>query len=256
MFSLLKTLGWVDVVEIILVWIFFYYAFILIRGTRAVQVLKGLGILLAITFLAYFLELRLIAWAMDKLWTTFIVVLVILFHPEIRRALARLGQRKLFRFEEGENEPNVIAEVVKAVSKMAALRIGALIVFEREMGLKGHIDTGVIIDSRVSAEALQSIFYPNTPLHDGAVIISQDRLLAASCILPLPPDDMVIDSALGTRHRAAIGLSLETDACIVVVSEETGGVSIVLRGEIESEITEENLRQQLAAYNATGKLTL
>lgn len=255
MLQTLASIGLRDLFEIVVVWAFFYYIFIRIRGTRAVNVLKGLAVLLIITFVADFLQLQLIPWMMNKLWTTFIIILVILFHPEIRRALTRFGQLPFLNFYEREPNERVVEEVVKAAQKMSALRIGALIVFEREMGLKAYVDTGVRIDARVTAELILTVFHPKTPLHDGAIIIAGDSLVAASCILPLPPEDMAIDSKYGTRHRAAIGLSLETDAGIVVISEETGTISIVLRGKLTTDLTPESLQEMLTIYvKGSGEL--
>ncbi len=258
MLATLQAMRLTDVFEIIVVWALFYYTYILIRGTRAVQVVRGLVLLAAVTLAAEMLKLQLLSWALGKLWTTFIIILIILFHPEIRRALARLGERRFFNFAltDHEQEAEVIDETVRAVRRLSNERIGALIAFERETPLKGHVTAGVKIDAQVSTELLHSVFFPKTALHDGAAIVSKGRLALASCILPLPQEGTAIDQKYGTRHRAAIGLSQETDACVLIVSEETGTISIALRGNITTNLNEEALREMLTLYSAGGEVNL
>lgn len=258
MLGALRSIDVVDVLEIVIIWGVFYYAYVLIRGTRAIEALKGLALLGAITLVADWAQLQLISWVMNKLWTTFIVILVVLFHPEIRRALARLGERRFFNFAlpEKEQEQEQIEEMVRAARRLASERIGALVAFERETALKGHVTAGVRLDARLTAELLHSIFFPKTALHDGAVIVAEGRVVAAGCILPLPAEHTVIDQKFGTRHRAAIGLTQETDACVVVVSEETGAISIAMKGNITTDLTEETLREMLTLYVRGGGLGL
>ncbi|HNW92509.1 MAG TPA: diadenylate cyclase CdaA [bacterium] len=258
MLAALRSIDAGDIFEIVVIWVAFYYIYVLIRGTRAIEAIKGLAWLAAITIIADWLQLQLISWVMNKLWTTFIVVLVVLFHPEIRRALARLGERRFFNFAlpEKEQEQEVIEEVARAAQRLSNERIGALIAFERETALKGHITAGVKLDARVTTELLHSIFFPKTALHDGAVLVAKGRVVLAGCILPLPAAHTAIDQKYGTRHRAAIGLSQETDACVVVVSEETGTISIVMKGNITTDLTEESLREMLTLYVGGGELGL
>lgn len=258
MLDVLKSIGIKDIIEIIIIWVVFYYIFVLIRGTRAIEALKGLALLAAITIVADWLQLQLIGWVMNKLWTTFIVVLVVLFHPEIRHALARLGERRFFNFALPEKEPEQeqIEEMVRAAKRLSNERIGALIACERETKLKGHVTAGVRLDARLTAELLHSIFFPKTALHDGAVIVADGRVVAAGSILPLPSEHTVIDQKYGTRHRAAIGLTQETDACVLVVSEETGAISLALKGSITTDLSEDTLREMLTLYVRGGGLGL
>jgi diadenylate cyclase len=232
------------VVDILVVAFIFYKAFMLIRGTRAAQALKGLGILIAISSIAYFGGLQTLDWLLRKFWTWGAVAFIILFAPELKRALARVGRTAAFLGGNLPDEREHIREVVEAAERLAALRAGALIVMAREATLDEFAESGILMDSDVSRELLMTIFYPDTELHDGAVIIRNGRITAASCTLPLSQNRRW-EQSLGTRHRAAIGLTEETDAVVVVVSEETGVISVAMDGEITRYLDPETLYRVL-----------
>lgn len=252
MYKLIHSISILDVIDISIVSMVIYRIFIIIRGTRAIQTLKGLFILIILFFVSFQCHLNTIYWILKNFWTIGLVAFVIVFQPEIRRALAQMGQKQLWLKGFFKREEDLIQEVVKAVKALVVEKIGALIVFERNVGLKNYIESGVRIDSRVSAELIMTIFYPGTSLHDGAIIIKGDQIAAACCLLPLSqnPD---LTSALGTRHRAAIGLSEETDALIVLTSEETGFISLAMGGKLIRNIDEKTLIEMLILYTSAAK---
>ena len=223
------------VIDVLVVTLLFYWLFRLVRGTRAVQVLKGLLVLLITAFIAQRVGLTTFNFLVRGLWQVLILAFVILFAPEIRRALAEVGQRRFFRGFLKEAKPGYIDEIIEAVDILAKKKKGALIALERETGLKTYIETGIKLDSDVSRELLSTIFLPTTPLHDGAVIIQGNRVAAAGCLLPFTrnPD---ISKRMGMRHKAALGLSEETDAVVVVVSEETGRISLAVGGRLTRDL--------------------
>ncbi len=223
------------VIDILVVTILFYWLFRLVRGTRAVQVLKGLLVLLITAFIAQRVGLTTFNFLVRGLWQVLILAFVILFAPEIRRALAEVGQRRFFRGFLKEAEPGYIDEIIEAIDILSKKKKGVLIALERETGLKTYVETGIKIDSDVSRELLSTIFLPTTPLHDGAVIIQGNRVAAAGCLLPFTrnPD---ISKRMGMRHKAALGLSEETDAVVVVVSEETGRISLAVGGRLTRDL--------------------
>ncbi|MCQ6268286.1 diadenylate cyclase CdaA [Fictibacillus sp. WQ 8-8] len=238
-----------QIVDILLVTYVFYKLIMLIRGTKAVQLLKGIVVIVAVWLASSFFELRTMGWLMDKAITYGLLAIIIIFQPELRRALEQLGRGKLFSrsgLADEEEMGNSIDAIVKSTSYMAKRRIGAIISFERETGLTDYVETGIPIHSKLSSELLTNIFVPNTPLHDGAVILRQNEIVAAGCYLPLTESPFV-SKELGTRHRAAIGVSEVTDAITVIVSEETGGISITKNGEIHRNLNEETLRVLLNA---------
>jgi diadenylate cyclase len=232
-------------IDILLVAALFYRMLTLGKGTRSAQMFVGLFVIVLIGFAARYFDLLAVRWIVDSLKTVWLIVFVILFQPELRHALAQFGRTRYFRsFLRGEAY-GVLGEVVRAVESLAKRRHGALIVMERNIGLRNFVETGTRLDARVSAELLVTLFSPGSPLHDGAVIIREDTLIAASCILPLSSNPLSAIS-LGTRHRAALGLSDETDAAIVVVSEQTGAISVAYRGVLYSRLDEGQLRSELA----------
>jgi len=244
--------GLTDLVQIVIVAVGIYYVLRLLARTRAIQMLFGLVLLLAIYFLARLLDLNLISYLMGKLFEYGAIAALIVFQPELRSALARLGQSRMLRLFHQMEQGEVVEELVDAVERLARAKIGAIIALEREVGLDEYAaEQGTRINARVSAELLLSIFSPYGPLHDGATLISGDTILAAGVILPLTQFP-VSDKSLGTRHRAALGLSEETDALVVVVSEETQQISLAHRGRLERGVDSARLREVLAG---TAKVT-
>jgi len=232
----LAAFRWRDAVDIALVAIVIYRVLLMFRGTRAVQMLTGLACLVAGSTLARRLELYSTQWILDNFWSFWVIALVVLFQPELRRALARIGEGRLlanvFRASRAERA-HMIDEIVDALESLTARRIGALIVVERSAALRQYAELGVAIDALVSADLLVSVFLPYSPLHDGAVFVRGNRLVAAGCFVPLSRN-LQIARSLGTRHRAALGISEETDAVAVTASEETGRVTLAVGGVIES----------------------
>lgn len=233
----------VNVVDILAVAYIFYRMILLVKGTRAVQIILGMLILLLVTFIAQVMHLRTLGWLFEKFWYAAVVIVVVVFQPEIRSALAQLGSHRWGKILV-PSELGFVNEVIEAVREFSEKHIGALVVFEQDTGLRNYIETGTIINAHVSKELLSSIFNTKSPLHDGAVIIQNARLIAAGCVLPLShePD---IAKILGTRHRAAVGLSEISDAIVIVVSEETGSVSVSRESRLETGIDIEELRLQL-----------
>ena len=221
--------------EITILWYVIYMMLIFIKGTRTEQLLKGIFIIGAIFVIARQLKLEAISWVMTSLFPLSVIALVIIFQPELRQGLARLGQFGIYQEEEG-----IADDISGAASYLSARKVGALIAIEREAGLKTYIESGVPIEGKVTKELLISIFSSKAPLHDGAVIIERGRIVAAGCLLPLSQETN-ISKSFGTRHRAAIGLSEETDAVCVVVSEETGAVSVTIGGKLMHGVAEDAL---------------
>lgn len=236
------SLVWRPALEIMVLAILFYYLFGFIRGTRAVQVLKGLVILLVIFFLAQRLQLDTVNWILGRVFPVAAIALIILFQPELRRVLASLGGNP-FLPSLGRNEA-VLDAIAQACNILSKKRIGALIAIEDHVGLKNYIESGVKIDSLVTPELLMTFFYPQTPLHDGGAIIQGDHIAAAACLFPLTQQPN-IEKSMGTRHRAALGLSEETDAVVVIVSEETGRISVAIDGKFIEDLDQESLKKIL-----------
>jgi diadenylate cyclase len=227
--SLIPALRWQDALDILIVAYVIYRIFLLIRGTRTVQMVVGL-VLIGLAFVtSQMLGMFTVNWLLNNFLGSLIIILVVIFQADIRRALTRMGAGPSFGIR--GSAARTAEEVAAAAAWLAARRIGALIVIEREVGLSEFAETGRLLDARVSRELLENIFTRGTPLHDGAVIIKGDRIVAAGCLLPLStnPD---VSLSLGTRHRAAIGLTEENDALVTVVSEETGTISIASRGRL------------------------
>ena len=239
------------ITEITILWFCFYVLILYIKGSRTVQVLKGIFIVIVIFFVVQRLGLDTITWIMTKLLPISIIALIIIFQPELRRGLARLGQFGVFPAKDV-----IIDEVTKSATTLSKKKIGALIAIEREIGLRPYIESGVGLDSKVSSELISTIFMPNTPLHDGGIIIQEDRIVAAGCLFPLTQEGHVTKT-LGTRHRAAIGLSEETDAVVVVVSEESGAVSLAIGGKLTRDLNKEDLIKSLNnLYKSKQRRTL
>ena len=244
---LLSTIRITDVIDIFIVSFMFYKLFALIRGTRATQLIKGILFIFIGSKLSEFFKLYTISWILNNAVTVGFIAILIVFQPELRRILEHIGNNKLLKpvnSEESRSNANVIEEIVKATYSLAGKKIGALMVLERKTGLRDIIETGISLNSDISYELLMNIFIPNTPLHDGAVVISNDHIIAASCFLPLT-DNKQISMELGTRHRAGIGISEKSDAIVIVVSEETGYVSICEKSKINRNVSKEYLLNYL-----------
>ncbi|MBR2215326.1 MAG: diadenylate cyclase CdaA [Selenomonadaceae bacterium] len=232
--GILSTMGPRDLLDIFIVAVILYKIYEMLQDTRAIALVKGILVLLGVTVACNWLELHVISWLLQKAVTLLFVALPIVFQPELRRALERLGQGRFFRSSgllDDEAARSVVSEIARAVKNLSATKTGALLVIERKMGLNDISDTGVHIDGLITADFLMNVFIVNTPLHDGAAIIRGNRLIAAGCLLPLT-EDRTLSKELGTRHRAAIGLSEQCDALVVVVSEETGTISVTENGHI------------------------
>ncbi|MHB8509342.1 MAG: diadenylate cyclase CdaA [Candidatus Dormibacteria bacterium] len=244
----LQARTWHDVADILLVAFLAYRLLLLIRGTRAVQLIAGLGVLVFIGFTARLLQLQLTYWIFSNLAPALLIGVVILFQPELRRALDRVGRLGMLGRPLAHYNLQLMARLVDEVAQgagwLSERRIGALVAFERDVGIENHALTGVRVNGEVTAELLMTIFFPNSPLHDGAAIIRGTQLVAAGALLPLV-DEMNFQGRLGTRHRAALGLSLESDAIVMVVSEETGRISLARDGKLQRGIDVEELRQVL-----------
>jgi len=234
----------IDLLDILLVAVLFYRLLILVKGTRSAQMYVGLLVIVLVGLIAREFDLIAVRWIVDSLKTVWLIAFVILFQPELRHALAQFGRTRYFRsFVRPDTYP-VLGEVVRAVEALAQLRHGALIVIERNVGLRNFAETGTRLDAKVSAELLVTLFSPGSPLHDCALVLREDAVLAASCILPLSSNPRV-SATLGTRHRAALGLSEETDAAVIVVSEQSGAISIAYRGSLKQRLNEGELRSEL-----------
>lgn len=239
-----------DLLQILIVAVGLYYVLRLLARTRAMQMLLGLLLLAAAYFAARFLGLDLIERILYVIFQYGAIAALIVFHPELRNALARLGQSRMLTFFNRMEESEIVEELVETVERLSRAKIGAIIAIQRDVGLDEYAETGTRIQARVSADILVSIFAPYGPLHDGAVLIEGDTIIAAGVILPLTQFP-VVDKSLGTRHRAAIGLSEETDALVIVVSEETSQISIAQRGRLECSVHGERLRVAIAGATAT-----
>ena len=244
---------WRPIVEILVIWVLIYSVIRFFQGTRAMQVLLGLLILVILFLLAKFFELNSIIWVMSKLFAVGVVAFLIIFQPEMRRALARIGTTMSTGFLQGDN---LLDEIVRACDHMSRHRMGGLITIERDVGLKNYIESGMMIDAKVSAELLWSIFDSHTPTHDGAVIITGDRIASCGSLFPLT-QITDLPPSMGTRHRAAIGITEENDSVCIVISEETGNISVAVSGNLTKALDIEDLKRILAGlFQPTGNKNL
>jgi diadenylate cyclase len=238
-------IGWRDVVDIALVSLLIYEVLTLIRGTRAMQMAVGAGLAVALFYVSRIAALETVNWLIRNMVGYVVFAAIVLFQSDIRRALAHLGRAPFFRYlAKGETVDETIEEIAVASQMLSTQRTGAIIVVERLIGLRNYVEGGIPLDAQISYDLLVTIFQMGSPLHDGAVIIQENRISAAACFLPLTINPR-LSRDLGTRHRAAIGLTEENDAVAVVVSEETGWISLVLEGRIERNITPDDLRVRL-----------
>lgn len=245
--SLLRrpAISWWDILDILVVAVVVYEALKLIRGTRAVQMALGSFLVIVLFFISGLLPLQTVNWLIRNMLVYVAFAAIVIFQSDIRRALAHLGRAPFFRyFASAEAAEEAIAEIVVATQMLSAQRTGAIIIVEREIGLRNYIESGIPLDANLTYDLLVTIFQPGSPLHDGAVIIQENRVAAGACFLPLTTNPKV-GREMGTRHRAAIGVSEESDAVAVVVSEETGQISIALEGDIERGLAPDVLRHRL-----------
>ena len=237
-----------DVIDIVIVAAVLYKLFVLLRETRAEQLAKGIVVLLVLTKVSEWMQLYTINWILNNAMTVGTLALLIVFQPELRRGLEYIGRSRLLTKSlievRGESLSNVVEEIVEAAASLSRQKIGALIVMERQTGLNEVVETGTKINGNVTSDLLINIFIPNTPLHDGAVIIKDDKIKAAACFLPLT-DNTSVSKELGTRHRAALGISERSDSLSIVVSEETGAISIAENGTISRYLDTKTLKQIL-----------
>lgn len=240
-----KEIGWNDLIDIIIVAFLIYQLLLIIRGTGSVQAGIGILLLFFIFFVSQWLGFRTLHWTLTKIFPYLVFIVIILFQHEIRKAISTLGQNPFVNLFATKLGRQPLDEVILAVTSMASKKVGAIVVMEREMGLKNYIEGGVMIDAKVSYDLLMSIFNPQSPLHDGAVIMQGGRISAAACFLPLTMNPYLARE-LGSRHRAAIGLSEETDAMIIVVSEETGKISLVHDEEMITDLDGPELKKLIS----------
>ena len=236
-----------DVFDILIVAILIYEALKLIRGTRAMQMAIGSALVLLLFYVSQRFPFQTVNWLIRNLLAYVVFAAIVLFQSDIRRALSHLGRAPFFRyFGRAQRAAETIEEVITAAGMLAAARTGAIVVLEREIGLRNYVESGIPLDAAVSYDLITTVFHPSSAMHDGALIIQEDRIAAAACFLPLTVNPK-LDRDLGTRHRAAIGLTEETDAIAVVVSEERGEISLSLQGRIDRRLTQEELRARLQA---------
>lgn len=251
-FNLASFLNWNNLsiaLDVLIIWYLVYRLIMLIRGTKAVQLAKGIVLIVIVRIIAGFLQLHALTYILDQVVSWAVVGIIIIFQPEIRRGLEHLGRMPMFSGKENsahDRSVRLIHELDKAIQYMSKRRIGALITLQQETGLEDYIETGIKLDADVTGELLINIFIPNTPLHDGAVIINNDRIAVAAAYLPLS-DSTMIPKRLGTRHRAAVGISEVTDAITIVVSEETGGVTITKNGRFLLDLTRDEYMKYLTS---------
>ncbi|HNX81965.1 MAG TPA: diadenylate cyclase CdaA [Candidatus Omnitrophota bacterium] len=233
--------SWKPALEVFILWFLIYHIMLFFEGTRAIQVLRGIIILLLAFFIFQKFDFIVLDWLFSKLFAFSILAILVIFHPEIRQGLARLGQRHLFETPLREEELDlVLREVCKATTELSRTKSGALIVLAKEVPLSEFIETGVPLDAKVTSELIQTVFAPNTLLHDGGLIIQNGRIIAAGCLFPLTQKHD-LDRMFGTRHRAALGISEITDAIVIVVSEERQDISVVYHGKLYRDLGEDEL---------------
>jgi diadenylate cyclase len=238
-------IGWRDLLDIAIVSVLIYEVLKLIRGTRAAQMALGAALLAGLLFISQVADLQTVNWLIRNMVGYIVFAAIVLFQSDIRRALAHLGRAPFFRLlERSDTADEAVEEIVVAASMLANQQVGAIIAIEREIGLRNYIEGGIPLDAKVTYDLIVAIFQPTSPLHDGAIIVQEERIAAAACFLPLTVNPR-LSRELGSRHRAAIGLTEENDAIAVVVSEETGTISLVIEGRIERELTQDDLRVRL-----------
>jgi len=244
LFEIFTQLRWQDALDIGIIAFVLYRLIHMIRGTRAMQMIIGLVVILLAYVSSQMFGLYTLNWVLDNFLGSIILVIIVIFQSDIRRALTQFGTAPLFGGADRIERGQVLEEITKAVVSLATRRIGGLIVLEREVGLNEYIEVGTRLDARVTRELLESVFIPHSPMHDGALVIQKGRVAAARCFLPLSVDPN-LSQAFGTRHRAAVGLTEETDAVAVVISEERGKISLVVEGKVNEDLDGPQLRSSL-----------
>ncbi|MBM4253315.1 MAG: TIGR00159 family protein [Deltaproteobacteria bacterium] len=244
MVEILDQFGFWAAVDIVIIAFIIYHTLLLIRGTRAAQMLTGILIVVATFLLSSIVPLTTLNWVMNKFYSSFIIIIIILFQDDIRHVLSRMGKKSFIPGSDTLSSSQILDEITRAAAALANKRIGALIVLERNIILSRYVEVGTLLDARVSKELLLSIFHPSSPIHDGAAIVQRGRISAAGCFLPLTRDEN-LDPNWGTRHRAAIGISQETDAIVVLVSEEGASISLVVEGKVSRKMEPKDLRKSL-----------
>jgi diadenylate cyclase len=242
--EVLDQFGFWAAIDIVIISFIIYHILLLIRGTRAAQMLTGILIVVLTFLLSSIVPLTTLNWVMNKFYSSFIIILIILFQDDIRRVLSKMGKKSFMPGSDNLSSAQILDEIVRSAASLASKRTGALIVFERNIILSRYVEIGTQVDGRVSKELLVAIFHPSSPIHDGAVIIQRGRIAAAGCFLPLTRDEN-LDPNWGTRHRAAIGISQETDAVVVLVSEEGASISLVVEGKVSRKMDPRDLRKSL-----------
>jgi len=244
LFEVFTQLRWQDALDIGIIAFVLYRLIHMIRGTRAMQMIIGLVVILLAYVSSQMFGLFTLNWVLDNFLGSIILVIIVIFQSDIRRALTQVGTAPLFGGADRIERGQVLEEITKAVVSLATRRIGGLIVLEREVGLNEYIEVGTRLDARVTRELLESVFIPHSPMHDGALVIQKGRVAAARCFLPLSVDPN-LSQAFGTRHRAAVGLTEETDAVVIVISEERGKISLVVGGKVTQDLEGPQLRSSL-----------
>ncbi len=236
-----RPINWKDVVEIIILWIVMYRIFLFLKGTKAIYLLRGI-IFLVIALLTFqLLDFPVLTRLLTYFFAFFLILVAIIFQPELRDGLMHLGKRHIFYIEPKKEEiEKILREIVSAVGTLSRKSIGALIAIQREIGLKRYVESGVFLNSELTSELIQNIFYPGAPLHDGGLIINGTKMVSASCLFPLS-DNSDLERALGMRHRAAVGLSENSDALVIMVSEENGSISLAINGQLTRNLAPNDL---------------
>jgi len=244
---------WRDGIEILVLAVCVYQIYRAFRNTRGAQILVGLGsILVVLTLVSELFEFQVIGWLVKGAATFLAFALLVIFQPELRDALARLGSKRIYSLFSTKSRLDFLERFCDSVVALSKKRIGALFAIQRGISLKKHLETGVVLDARFSPELAMAVFHPKAPLHDGGMIIAEDRVAGAACVFPVTQREMH-DRSTGLRHRAAIGLTEETDSVAVVVSEETGGISICIDGKLERNLTEKQFRERINEIFISGK---
>lgn len=239
--DLTRFLSWKTILEILILWVVVYRIFLFLKGTKAVYLLRGIIILIISLFIFQMFGLPVLTRLLTYFFAFFLILVVIIFQPELREGLIHLGKRHIFYIEpEKEEMEKILREIVSAAGALSRRKTGALIAVQKEMGLKKYIESGVVLNADLTSELLQNIFYPSAPLHDGGVIVKGRSVIAASCLFPLS-EDPGIERSLGMRHRAAVGLSDNSDAVVVAISEENGSISLAINGQLTRNLAPNDL---------------